>query len=360
MLRDSYSPNQDIFSVDPCHNTVSLLDIEGYLTMPRGLSEITDFGPQPMWNENYSLSALETRTFLILSRDRKTSVLVRLGPSALSMANIEQYLQQESEFVTGFHVRELGRLGAAIYDIAARMFYTQHAQGIRNVMSSDNTYCDKKVYSLRLTQERHPFTSGVVEIQYMGGMPTCEDLLRESHTLADRAVWVEAKRSYKALIAKGTIPAGVSYLRPCWGNPPHETLRWRSAQQAPQNFSRNDIVSVTFANGTGCLMCLDTQYGLAPLEPMDILDAPLMRWFTTSLPAGFSCGRDVLVALYAQVACHLIHEKRSRYIPSKGLDGEGLPNIVRGNGSRYPVVLDSLIVQPSCSIGEVLSAHSSV
>jgi hypothetical protein len=110
---NSYRPDpQDPFSLDLQPESLSVDMVELYSSLPMGVMEITHEGVMPIHGEALSLLDEEPRVFVV--RHAGTLGLVKLHGPALDIDAANEYLTLFGRHVYGAHIREYGRLGAAV------------------------------------------------------------------------------------------------------------------------------------------------------------------------------------------------------------------------------------------------------
>jgi hypothetical protein len=337
-----YFPDDELFNMAPLPENFVLADMEHYPDLPPGLCELSMVGPV-MHPRQISLSCTgDKRTFLFKERDG-AAALVRLKKGGIDVDVLQDYLASYARYATGFLIREIGLLGAALYDMVCAYHHQSETTLIARHVAGD---CPPRVGGKPVAA--HPLLEKVIFIEVEGELPT-EDTLVEERSLDYWASWRDAKKNIHQWIANGGLPLGISVYRPSL---PGEPFTVQTLRNSNNSLSINDTIIVVSPGGTVCMMCLDTQNSVGRGEGPpagDVLNW-LEYYYPRSVKASLSAMTrewSLLEPLFYHLAEKLVDDSRAGRLGG-GWRIPQLPAIKYGD-AYYPVILDNIVVEPSFS-----------
>ena len=356
--------NHAPFDRDPHPEQFTLQDLPDYLdSIPVGLSELTDEGPVAMTREAYSWRTDVPRVFVARSADGKGAALLEIDGDALEEPQIDAYLTGYASHVQGADIRELGRIGAVVWDLMLRQYRPDGLAGRGSMPSWRATQEPGEVITVEPTRSGIPVKDGLRRVQFRSTIPTRSEILEgASSFLGNWAMWETISAEFPRLVSSGALPTGVSCYRPKDGVTYEYGGQWVRAARASLYSSLSDIICVTTPQGHAVLMCLDTQNGLAGCDPGNEYIQPALQWLareSSQTDLGVNWGHSYTL-LFALMGARLINDNlgvRGRLACCSGVPGLSLdyPRISRRDGSYYPMVLDAVFVPAETSVNDILS-----
>ena len=275
MTHPTYDPRDPIFNMATLPDEFSLADMAHYPDLPTGLSELTIDGPEIHARDIPLVRSESWRTFLLKESDG-AAALVRLSGSRFNEGLLLDYLQTEATHVTGFHVREMGLLGAVLYDVAAAFCTTN----MWYLEDQRHRLPEVPARALGTPSMTHRFHQFIVSIEIEERMPSMVVMLRDTvEPLRHWHHWVEAQEMLPEWIESGRLPLGISVYRE---TAPGASYALQTINQAPRRLSSSDVFVVTAPSGAVCMLCLDTLSAFAGGETRP--DGQLMHWIELTQP----------------------------------------------------------------------------
>lgn len=187
---NAYEPNRaDPFSLDPQPEAFTVDLVEHYSALPTGVMEITSESVIPVRGETLSLYDEEPRVLVV--RHAGAAGLVELRGTALDLENAEVYLSHFGRHTRGAHVREYGRLGAAIIE-ACVAFQADMQQTLASESIEDDHVLIGK------PARRCDFERGITRIEVELGALSPSRLISAEREMRDWNAWLAVKATSQA------------------------------------------------------------------------------------------------------------------------------------------------------------------
>lgn len=332
----TYRPyNNYPFNNDPLPEHFSLEMVEQYSSLGhgyRGVVELTDDGVVALQKDAISLYTDFTRVFLVANGFGRTA-LIELSEESMCLEAAAEYLDLHGDHVQGVHVREYGRLGAAIIN-ACCSFQSQ---------IDLNGHEDNVIVTGR-SLNRCTFERGVRRIQVESIKFDASSMIKN---VPGWTLWQRVKSSAATMVNQGSIPAGVSLHGLQATDEGQKVDRLVPVVGRPFYSSRSQVVCVTAPNGTVCLMCLDMLGAMR--ASIDMNDSLIMEWLRERVPEEVLCQHDLQSVLYSEIAERVVAHHRH-------CETLSLPLIDSGYGGKHPMLLDYVVVEPMFMAHHVYSS----
>ena len=357
-LQAPYNPNN---WSDPLDGSMSpenfvLADIDFMPPFPSGLVEIIPGSYEshghvvPIDYRRY-----EVRTFVMSSPDGRAA-LIRLNGDYLDRAIVEDYLQYHARYVDGVIIRELGLLGAALYEAAYTFSRTVNVMStLRPLGHIPDGYDMPATFAVGTLQPSHPFLKLLATIELRSDVPDWLDLVATETPMRDFIErWHFLKTNLADWISRGQVPFGLSAYTDIEGNGNYRLrpipLVGRSAHAIARSrgMTHSDIYLLADPKGDVCMMAvnsLDAAQTSGNGESAFFTSVRSHYWqLNTYVRKSMHSDWAFFDGLLLEIASGLLREKRSRgevawHLPE-------LPTLShRDRDVASPFVLNAVIVE---------------
>lgn len=358
----TYNPNNwaTPFEAEQSAADFVLADLDFLMDYPNGLTEMTESGPEihgtvlPIDYRKH-----EIRTFIMKAPSGEVA-LVRLNGEHLDRKMLLSYLKHHARHINGMIIRELGLLGAALYDAACAYAADPSVSAQLEAHTSLETHFD--LPPQRVTgrlEERHPFLARLATIEIQKGVPNWESLMwSDSPIQAYWRHWEQAKALLPYWVAEGSLPFGLSTYSGQQVDSPYRVrpipLRGKGANivSRVRGMSLCDIYILTDPQGFVCMMAVNTLDGMR--QGGRDFRGDIIEWSHYHLP---QMSHYVANNMHSEWAHHdaLLLELGAALQREKRLRGEGvawhlpeLPSVSHPErDSAAPYILDAVILEPN-------------
>lgn len=355
-----YNPNNwtSPFEGEQSPEDFVLADLDFILDYPNGLTELTESGPEihgsalPIKYRQFAI-----RTF-VMKASSGEAALVRLDGDYVDENMVLDYLKHHAKHVNGLIIREMGLLGAAIYDAVCAFADDPSIKSQLNDTIALETVFD--LPSARVAgrlASSHVFLARIATIEIQKAVPRWQALLWvDSPIQANWHHWEQAKSLLPQWVHEGSVPFGLSTYSGFDVSLPYQVrpipLRGKSANIVGRvrGMSLCDIYIITDPDGTVCMMAVNSLDGMR--KSGRDFEGEIIDWSRRHFPAMTNYVANHMHsewahhdALILELASALLRENRVRgdkvawHLPE-------VPTVTHPDrDSAAPYVLDAVIIE---------------